>query len=179
MFTTIVITLPQFLPDEAERITALLSEGRADFVHIRKPEASRDDVETLLRSIPERWHSCLTLHEYFELTETFLLHGVHTNSRHPIAPEGFTGTVSHSCHSLDEVAREKERYDFVSLSPIFDSISKRGYLSAFSREEINLAVKMGIIDSKVYALGGVTFERIPVVKEMGFGGAMLLGDAWK
>ncbi len=179
MFTTIVITLPHFLPDEAERITALLSQGRADLVHIRKPEASRDEVEALLRSIPERWHSRLTLHEHFELTETFLLHGVHTNSRHPVAPERFTGAVSHSCHSLDEVARLKEQYDFVSLSPIFDSISKRDYRSAFSSEEISRAAKAGIIDSKVYALGGVTFGHIPQVKEMGFGGAMLLGDAWK
>ncbi len=179
MFTTIVITLPQFLPDEAEHITALLSQGRADFVHIRKPDASRDEVETLLCSIPEMWHSRLTLHEHFELTEIFRLHGVHTNSRHPLPPDGFAGAVSHSCHSLDEVARLKEQYDFVSLSPIFDSISKRGYLSAFSSEEISRAAKAGIIDSKVYALGGVTFERIPLVKEMGFGGAMILGDAWK
>ncbi len=179
MFTTVVITLPQFIPEEAERITALLSEGRADLVHIRKPESSRQEVETLLRSIPERWHSRLTLHEHFELTEAFRLHGVHTNSRHPVAPEGFTGAVSCSCHSLDEVERMKEQYDFVSLSPIFDSISKQGYRSAFSSEELKCAAKAGIIDGKVYALGGVTFERIPLVKEMGFGGAMLLGDAWK
>ncbi len=179
MFTTIVITLPQFLPDEAEHITALLSDGRAHFVHIRKPDSSRKDVEALLKAIDEQLHPRLTLHEHFELTEAFRLHGVHTNSRHPAAPDGFTGAVSRSCHSLDEVARLKEHYDFVSLSPIFDSISKQGYRSAFSSEEISCAVKTGIIDAKVYALGGVTFERIPLVREMGFGGAMLLGDAWK
>ncbi len=179
MFTTIVITLPQFLPDEAERIAALLDEGRADLVHIRKPESARVEVESLLRAIPVRLHTRLTLHDYFELTETFRLHGVHTNSRHPSPPDGFKGSVSHSCHSLDEAARLKEQYDFVSLSPIFDSISKRGYRSAFSSDEIIRAAKAGIIDSKVYALGGVTFGRIPLVKEMGFGGAMLLGDAWK
>jgi thiamine-phosphate pyrophosphorylase len=29
------------------------------------------------------------------------------------------------------------------------------------------------------ALGGVTFSKIEKVKQMGFGGAMILGDAWK
>lgn len=37
----------------------------------------------------------------------------------------------------------------------------------------------GIVDNKVLALGGVTFSRIDEVLNMGFGGAMILGDAWK
>ena len=41
------------------------------------------------------------------------------------------------------------------------------------------AYEAGIIDSRVMALGGVTFERIEQVRKMGFGGAMILGDAWK
>ena len=73
----------------------------------------------------------------------------------------------------------KERCDYVSLSPIFDSISKQGYMSAFTDNDIADASRKGIIDGKVYALGGVTYKRIETVKFMGFGGAMILGDAWK
>ncbi len=179
MFTTIVITLPYFIADEAECIASFIRSGQADIVHIRKPQASRDDVETLLHNIPAELHCRLTLHNHFDLAITYNLHGVHTNSRNLLTPECFKGSVSHSCHSLDEVARLKHKYDFVSLSPIFDSISKLGYMSAFTPESIIQAVASGVIDNKVFALGGVTFNLLPKVREMGFGGAMILGDAWK
>ena len=29
------------------------------------------------------------------------------------------------------------------------------------------------------ALGGITFDRLHIIEKMGFGGAMILGDAWK
>ena len=52
-------------------------------------------------------------------------------------------------------------------------------MSAFTDNDIADASRKGIIDGKVYALGGVTYKRIETVKSMGFGGAMILGDAWK
>jgi thiamine-phosphate pyrophosphorylase len=67
----------------------------------------------------------------------------------------------------------------MSLSPIFDSISKPGYNSAFTAEQIAEARRQGLIDERVMALGGVTFDKIDDVLKMGFGGAMILGDAWK
>ena len=70
-------------------------------------------------------------------------------------------------------------YVYMSLSPIFDSISKKGYKAAFSAAELEEARLRGIIDQRVMALGGVTFDKINEVKRMGFGGAMILGDAWK
>ena len=87
--------------------------------------------------------------------------------------------MSKSCHSLEEVKEWKEKCDYVSLSPIFDSISKQGYHAAFSSTEIEEASRQGIIDKKVLALGGVTFNKIDDVLRMGFGGGMILGDAWK
>ena len=85
----------------------------------------------------------------------------------------------HSCHTLEEVSRNKLKSDYVFLSPIFDSISKQGYHSAFTRKQIAEAHRQGLIDERVMALGGVTFSKIEEVKQMGFGGAMILGDAWK
>ena len=52
-------------------------------------------------------------------------------------------------------------------------------MSAFSKEMLAEAVKDGTIDEKVYALGGVTFDKLQEVEQIGFGGAMILGDAWK
>ena len=175
---TIVITLPHFFSGEAAQIVQLL-QGQVDLVHIRKPEATAAEVEKLIREIPAGWHGKLVLHDHHELALRYSLHGVHLNSRNPLPPEGWTGSVSRSCHSLGEVAEWKKRCDYVSLSPIFDSISKRGYHSAFTAEEIREARDRGIIDDKVMALGGVTFGKLDDVLRMGFGGAMILGDAWK
>ena len=176
----IVITRPDFFEGEAEKIAQLLQSGRADLVHIRKPRASQSEVEQLLFSIPTELYSRLVLHDHHSLAIKYGLRGVHLNSRNPEPPAGWSGAVSISCHSLSELSEcRKQPYAYMSLSPIFDSISKHGYRSAFSADDIAAARSQGLIDERVMALGGITFDKITEIKEMGFGGAMILGDAWK
>ena len=43
------------------------------------------------------------------------------------------------------------------------------YKSAFDEEVLRKATEQGIIDEKVVALGGVTFDKIPYLKELNFG----------
>lgn len=177
---TIIITRPEFFPSEAEQIESLLRSGRADVIHIRKPGASESEVKQLICALPKELCSRLVLHDHHHLALKYGLRGIHLNSRNPERLQGFDGTVSVSCHSIAELAeRKKEGFDYLSLSPIFDSISKVGYKAAFTPEELEDAHTKGVIDSRVMALGGVTFRRINEVLEMGFGGAMILGDAWK
>ena len=176
----IVITRPDFFEGEAEKIVQLLQSGRADLVHIRKPQASQSQVEQLLLSIPTALYQLLVLHDHHQLAIKYGLHGVHLNSRNPQPPAGWSGAVSISCHSLNELAEcRKQPYAYMSLSPIFDSISKRGYYSTFAPDVIIAAHKAGLIDERVMALGGITFDKITEVEKMGFGGAMILGDAWR
>ena len=175
---TIVITLPYFFDGEAEQI-ALLLHSTVDFIHIRKPDSKAEEVERLIQAIPSEYYARLVLHDHHELAVKYHLHGIHLNGRNPQPPVGWNGSVSKSCHSLEEVKEWKGNCDYVSLSPIFDSISKKGYHAAFSSEEITEAYHQGIIDKKVIALGGVTFNKIDDVLRMGFGGGMILGDAWK
>ncbi len=174
----IVITLPECFDGEAGQIAQLL-RCSIDLVHIRKPQATAEDTERLIQAIPSECHNRLVLHDHYELAEKYHLYGIHLNSRNPQPPQDWKGSVSRSCHSLEEVKAWKERCNYVSLSPIFDSISKQGYRAAFSLEELKKAKEEGIIDKKVMALGGVTFNRIDDVLKMGFGGGMILGDAWK
>lgn len=72
----------------------------------------------------------------------------------------------------------KPQRAYVFLSPIFDSISKAGYEAAFTASRLQQAAADGIIDGKVIALGGVTANNIPLLKEWHFGGAAFLGDVW-
>ena len=173
----IVITLPYFIEREAERIVQRLAH--VDLIHLRKPDASIEDMERLITAIPSEYHNRLVLHDHYSLAMKYNLYGVHLNSRNPLPPQGWKGSISRSCHSLEEIKEWKDRCNYLSLSPIYDSISKQGYLSAFSRELIEKSVADGIIDNKVLALGGVTFDKVEEVLSLGFGGAMILGDAWK
>lgn len=133
------------------------------------------------------------LHDHQELALDYRLGGIHLNSRQrSLLPElraltAFADdeaaterrlTVSCSCHSLGEVASRKATADYLFLSPIFDSISKQGYRSRFSTDELRRASAEGVIDGRVFALGGVTMERVPVIEEIGFGGAAMLGSVW-
>lgn len=185
----IVITLPIFIDREAEKIVAQFEQRSIDLLHLRKPQASEEEVERLIRAIPEEYYPRITLHDFHPLAFKYQLGGIHLTGRHPDVPEGWERRVSTSCHSIDELARRKQegyhvngiRKDFayLSLSPIFDSISKQGYHAAFSEKDLETAYHQGIIDQRVLALGGVTFDRIETVRLMGFGGAMILGDAWR
>lgn len=173
----IVITEPQFVTNEATIIAQLLHWG-VDLIHLRKPESSADDLAKLIEAIPTVYHNRLVLHDHFDLAAHFTLHGLHLNRRNSVLPPNHKGTVSQSCHTLDEVKVCKTKCDYVFLSPVFNSISKLGYTSAFTPKALSEAKKQGLIDQKVIALGGITAANIDKTKYYGFGGVALLGDIW-
>lgn len=166
----IVITSDKPLEHEAEAISRILDSGAAHRVHIRKPAYSESDTRALLDSIPSRLWPKLSLHDHHALAPEYGT-GIHLNSRNPQAPAGFAGTVSRSCHSLEE---SRGAADYVFISPVFDSISKAGYTAAFSLDELR-----GKVDSRCIALGGVEPCRLSQVADAGFGGAALLGYIWR
>lgn len=174
----IIITSPEFLSGEATFISKLFSQG-LDLLHLRKPEASLEAYKQLLLQIPEQWHSRIVLHDHFELAEEYKLHGIHLNRRCSVVPNAYHGSISCSCHTIEEVITQKDSKDYVFLSPIFDSISKVGYHAAFSQTLLKQAAVENVIDEKVIALGGITANNILLVKEWHFGGVALLGDIWK
>lgn len=174
----IVITSPGFLQGEADFIDRLFGHG-LDRLHLRKPGADIGECRRLLDGISREWLPRIVVHDNFGLCREYGLGGVHLNGRNPMAPPNHEGSVSRSCHSLEEISRYKGECDYLTLSPIFNSISKQGYMAAFEPGQLAAARDSGLIDSRVMALGGVTLENIPRVKELGFGGVAILGDVWQ
>lgn len=174
----IVITSPGFLQGEADFIDRLFNHG-LDRLHLRKPGAEIGECRRLLDGISREWLPRIVVHDNFGLCREYGLGGVHLNGRNPMAPPNHEGSVSRSCHSLEEISRYKGECDYLTLSPIFNSISKQGYMAAFEPEQLAAARDSGLIDRRVIALGGVTLENIPRVKELGFGGVAILGDVWQ
>ena len=174
----IAITQPHFFEGEAEQITALLHAGLPT-LHLRKPETTAQEVARLLDRLPHDLLGRIVVHDHHTLALRYPLGGIHLNGRHPTAPAGYEGPQSCSCHSLEEVVERKPHCSYVFLSPIFDSISKQGYGAAFTRDTLREAHEQGIIDQKVVALGGIRADRLAQVRDLGFGGAALLGDVWR
>lgn len=170
----IAITSPTFFHGEAAFIQRLFANG-VDIVHLRKPGATAEDCTKLLHGVSADNRSRIVIHDFFELAETYGLHGIHLNARRNTVPGGWHGHVSRSCHTFEEVKRYKDTCDYVFLSPVFDSVSKHGYASAFTYEMLRQASREGIIDNKVMALGGVTPDKISYLRQLNFGGAAMLG----
>ncbi len=173
----IVVTAPTFFVEEDKIITALFEEG-LDILHLRKPETPAMYSERLLTLIPQKYHKRIITHEHFYLQEEFSLMGIHLNTRNPKEPHDYSGHISCTSHSLDEVRNKKHFYDYLFLSPIYNCITKTGVTSGFTAEELRQAEKSKIIDSKVMALGGITSDNILEIKDYGFGGAVIMGDLW-
>ena len=124
----IAITPEEISYDEARRVMTILDNGW-DMVHLRHPGATIRDVRHIIERIPQRLHRKLRLHGHFSLVNEFNLGGLHLNSRCPNPPANYSGPLSRSCHTPDEVATSANtgRYDYVTLCPVFDSLSKAGY----------------------------------------------------
>ena len=173
----LVITRPG-LEDETALCNELFAKGLGR-LHLRKPEARREQLADWIERIEPPYRRRIVVHDHFDLALQYGLGGIHLGRRNPDVPEWFDRkhfSLSRSCHSIAEVKSCQADYDYVFLSPIFDSISKQGYRAAFSREE--LVEAKGLLSRNVYALGGITFERLPEVERLGFAGAAMLGGFW-
>ena len=172
----IVVTTPTFFVEEDQIITALFEEG-LDILHLRKPETPAMYSERLLTLIPQKYHKHIVTHEHFYLQEEFGLMGIHLNRRNLVEPHDYSGHISCTCRTLDEIENKKHFYDYLFLSPVFDSVSRQRP-AAFTVEELRQAEHSGLIDNKVMALGGVRLENLPLVRDLGFGGGVIMGDLW-
>ena len=169
----VVITPEQIQENEAALLTDMLRMG-VGRVHLRHPGAIVEELDEIVESIPSDMHGKLTLHDHFELTSKHPDVGVQLNSRNPEAPANGRGKVSRSCHTVREAIEVDA--DYVTLSPFFPSISKKGYRGeGFSEAEIQ-----SLPNGRVVALGGITAERIKQLKRYpNIAGVAVLGTVWQ
>lgn len=180
----IVITRPHFFPGEGEIIDRLFREG-LELLHLRKPGSEASLLYSLLDEIPRTYYPRIILHDHFEIVQhpDYHLGGLHLNRRNTCIPEGYEGRISRSCHSIQEVkeclgSKVHPLYEYVFLSPLFPSISKEGYGEGFSPEALREAGQKGEIGEKVIALGGISPQTIPLLRDIPFGGVAVLGSLW-
>ena len=174
----IAITTPKVIDEDASIIKYLLDRGIYS-IHLRKPDSDINDCRNILTELTSWERAQIVIHDHPELYYEFSLKGIHINRNVITLPNDYNGLKTRSCHTFGEIIKYKNNYDYLFLSPIFDSISKVGYKSNFNDQELQKASADGIIDRKVIALGGVTFDKISYLKKLNFGGVAMIGAIYK
>lgn len=179
----VVISSPEAVADEPAIINGLFAAG-LEILHLRKPGAPVAVVEKLLIRIHPAYHSCIALHQQHGLAKQFGIKRIHFPEQErqqlpasdwpELKEAGYKFTTS--VHQPETLKHLPPVFDYVFLSPVFNSISKPGYQPLVA-ENFFLAA-----DDKplpVMALGGITPEQISRVREMNFDGAAVLGAIWQ
>jgi thiamine-phosphate pyrophosphorylase len=173
---------------EIPEVIKMFENGLACF-HLRKPKLRLKELDKYILAIPEKYRNRIVLHTHHELASLHGLKGVHHSRAHRKMGSIYTIKIgiakmlkkkmfySRSYHSLAEVKKSQTIYDYVFLSPVFDSISKNYHKSSFAKGELEQILKS--TKQNIYALGGITPENVEMAFKMGFDGVAVLGYIWK
>ncbi len=172
----IIMTQPTYFVEEDKILTALFDEGM-DMLHINKPESEPLYAERLLTLLPKRRYSHISVHQHYYLKHEYDLRGIHIDNPQQGIPEGFRRHVTRSTGCIDDLKEMKKQCDYVMLHSLFDSLHD-GVKASLAPDELESARRKGLIDKKVFALGGMSLESIGMAKDMGFGGVVICGDLW-
>ncbi len=173
----IIMTKSTFFVEEDKILVTLFEEGM-DNLHLYKPETSPVYSERLLSLIPEDYYNKITVHDHFYLKDEYRLSGIHIDTPNLTPPLNYKGHISRTCTKLEQLKDMKKQSNYVFLRNIFDSQSEPDQKSNFTMNELEMAASSGLIDKKVYALGGMNMDNLQVAKELGFGGVVICGDLW-
>ena len=172
-----IMTKSTFFVEEDKILTSLFDEGLDD-LHLFKPGSSPMYSERLLTLLPEDYYRKITVHDHFYLKQEYDLAGIHLDNPTDNLPDGYKGKFSRTCTDLSQLKEMKKKSQYVFLKNIFDCIEFKEEKSSFSLQQLELAAGNGLIDKKVYALGGMSLENIKIAKALGFGGVVICGDLW-
>ncbi|MES2627883.1 MAG: thiamine phosphate synthase [Bacteroidota bacterium] len=142
-------------------------------LHIRKPNLKKEQVAKIIAAVPEEFHQRMIIHGEPELMTSAAFGGYHGKHGEVELAEG--QSFSSSAHNWQECDEQLQQADYVFLSPVFDSISKEGYLANF---ELRRYPKM-LQDRPVYALGGITADNWEDALAFGYYGVAVLGSLWE
>ncbi len=173
----VIMTKSTFFVEEDKILATLFDEGM-DNLHLFKPGSSPMYSERLLTLLPEDYYRKITVHDHYYLKQEYDLGGIHIDNPLAAVPEGYKGKFSRTCTDLSQLKEMKKKSNYVFLKNIFDCIEFKDEKSSFTINQLEQAAQSGLIDKKVFALGGMSLENIKIAKELGFGGVVICGDLW-
>ncbi len=185
----IVISNSKNIENETEMVTRLFESGLETF-HLRKHKYSTYTMKQFIKSIPEHFHNRIVIHSHHNLARKFKLKGIHLTKSHKknalktwitikiirfVNPEIEITTSFNNIGQLLE-KNSQYSYNYVFLSPVFDSLSSK-FQSGFTEHSLASAIRKS--DFKVIARGGVDASSIEKAEKIGFHGLAFYTSVWK
>ena len=185
----IVISNSRNLENETQIITRMFEQG-LDTLHLRKHKLSTNKMRLFIKAIPEHFHNRIIIHSHHNLARRFKLKGIHLTKTHKRKwlKTWFTIRLIKLTHphiiittSFNNIGQLFEHdghynYEYVFLSPVFDSLSSR-FQSGFTEYSLSSALKK--TEYKVIARGGVDEHAIEKAERIGFIGLAFYSSIWK
>lgn len=176
MGVVIAITQDKALPNEAALCVQLLELG-VHSVHIRKPAWSTKQLIELIREIPEQYRKQLVIHRDPDAAMTTGVRGLHLPYQDLIGgrislPPNLS--LSASVHSWEEAHIAMKLCSYCFISPVYDSISKKGYIANPGLNDVPPSLKQ----KQIYALGGIRPSNCSEAIDKGYAGVATLGHLW-
>ena len=174
----VVMTKSTYFVEEDKILTALFEEG-LDNLHISKTEKSTLYLERLLSLIPNTYHRYITVHQHYHLKSEKSLAGIHLDTENAVPPIGYKGQIGRTCRNSMLLKEMRRSSDYVFLANMYSS--ERNNFDeehTFSDLELNELKDQGLLGKRVYAMGGITLERLPDIKQYGFGGIVVGEEFW-
>jgi len=173
----IVLSHPEQQKNETSLINQLFDAGLPIF-HLRKPNATEEEVRFLLNEIQPKYRKGVVLNQFYELSEEFGINRFHfsTDKRNIGEHKAWNkegNVLSTSTHSFEEYKKLDSCFDYAFLSPVFDSISKLFYKKVQFEIDSNEKSEIELI-----ALGGIEVGNCRKLKNTGFDGIAVLGGVW-
>lgn len=171
-----IMTKSTFFVEE-DKILATLFEAGLDNLHLYKPGSSPIYSERLLSLLPDTTYNKITVHNNFYLKDEYRLAGIHLDTPSEQPPLGYKGHISRTCNDINSLKDIKKLSSYVFLGNVFGEQGDPE-LPSLDMNELENASDKGLIDKKVFALGGMNADNIRLARELGFGGVVIGDDLW-
>ena len=171
-----IMTKSTFFVEE-DKILATLFEAGLDNLHLYKPGSSPIYSERLLSLLPDTTYNKITVHNNFYLKDEYRLAGIHLDTPSEQPPLGYKGHISRTCNDINRLKDTQKQSSYVFLGNVFGEQGDPE-LPSLDMNELENASDKGLIDKKVFALGGMNADNIRLARELGFGGVVIGDDLW-
>lgn len=165
-------------------IEAALSGGVRS-IQLREKDLAPSELLPLAREVKKltrKYGAHLLINDRVDVADMVGADGVHLTEAslpaHEVKKHYPHLLLGVSTHSLDKARRaQEEGADFVTFSPVFDTVSKREYGPPQGLDKLREVTRE--INIPVLALGGIQEDRVSAVLHHGAFGIALISGIWK
>lgn len=183
----VVVSCSHDVENEIAVVEAMLLDGLESF-HVRKPHYTTNDYITYISKISPKLRNRVVLHSRHMLANKYGCKGVHVSRKHRRA--GFRTKlrlfklrlfnkkihISASLQNLDSIEGRIKNYDYIFLSPVYESMSPEARIKKFKSSKLRKFLRQ--TRKRVFAHGGISSDKFAQLKKLGFGGVVLQSVIW-